>query len=178
MNTRITVPIVGLLAAATLAACLDTMPRASALSDAAGAPIFDGTIPPGYRDWKLISVAREEGELDDVRAILGNDIAVAAYREGRLPFPDGSIIARIAWSYEASAENNKTFGRHQSFVAGSPKNGLQFMVKDARKYAATGGWAFAHFDDGKPADAQQLISCFTCHKAIKDRDLVFTRYAP
>ena len=40
------------------------------------APVFVKEIPPGYRDWKLISVAREEGDLDDIRAILGNDIAI------------------------------------------------------------------------------------------------------
>ncbi|HEV7775988.1 MAG TPA: cytochrome P460 family protein, partial [Luteibacter sp.] len=49
---------------------------------------FGDTPPAGYRDWKLISVAHEEGELNDLRAILGNDIAVKAYREGTLPFPD------------------------------------------------------------------------------------------
>src|SRR5215510_7963523 len=66
---------------------------------ATGSPTFVTEIPPGYRDWKLISVAREEGELDDIRAVLGNDVAIKAYREGKLPFPDGAIIARIAWSY-------------------------------------------------------------------------------
>jgi hypothetical protein len=141
-------------------------------------PIFVTEIPPGYRDWKLISVAREEGELDDVRAILGNDIAVKAYREGKQPFPEGAIIARIAWSFDASEENNKTFGRAQSFVAGAPKNGVQFMVKNSKKYAATGGWGYAHFDDGKPAAASMLTSCYPCHQAIKSRDFIFTRYAP
>jgi len=107
--------------------------------------------PPGYRDWRLISVAREEGSLDDIRSILGNDIAVKAYREGTLPFPEGAIIARIAWSCDASEENNKTFGKAQSFAAGAPKNGVQFMVKDSKKYAETGGWGYAHFNGGKPA---------------------------
>lgn len=141
------------------------------------APIFVTAIPPGYRDWRLVSVAREEGELNDIRAVLGNDLAIKAYREGK-PFPEGAIIARIAWSYDASEENNKTFGRPQSFVAGSPKNGVQFMVKDSKKYSATGGWGYAHFDDGKPADVAVLKTCFPCHEAIKDRDYVFTRYAP
>ena len=150
--------------------------RAPASEDAA-APIFVDTIPPGYRDWKLVSVAREEGELDDIRAVLGNDVAIKAYREGK-PFPEGSIIARIAWSYDASEENNKTFGRPQSFVAGAPKNGVQFMVKDSKKYAATGGWGYGHFNDGKSADVAVLKSCFPCHALIKDRDYVFTRYAP
>ncbi len=86
----------------------------------------------------LISVAREEGSLNDIRAILGSDKAINAYREGKLPFPIGTIIARIAWSYDPSEENNKVFGRPQSFVAGHPKNGVQFMVKDSRKYASTG----------------------------------------
>ena len=135
-------------------------------------------ITKGYRDWRLVSVAREEGALDDIRAILGNDVAIAAYRQGNLPFPDGAIIARLAWSYEASEENNQVFGRRQSFVAGHPKNGVQLMIKDSRTYGSTGGWGFAHFDDGKPADDAVLATCFTCHAAVKSRDSVFTRYAP
>src|SRR5262245_24974581 len=149
--------------------------------DAAGA-ISEGKLPMGYRDWRLISVAREEGTLDDIRAILGNDVAIKAYREAREAkptFPDGTIIARIAWSYDASEENNKTFGKKQSFVAGRPKNGVQFMVKDSSKYASTGGWGYSQFDDGKPLrDATALKSCFECHAKIKDRDYVFTHYAP
>jgi cytochrome P460 len=147
--------------------------------EAAGepAPVFVTTIPAGYRDWRLVSVAREEGELDDIRAILGNDLAIKTYRAGKLPFPEGTIVARLAWSYDASEENNKAFGRAQSFVPGHPKNGVQFMVKDSKKYAATGGWGYAHFDDGKPAATAVLSACFPCHQAIKDRDYVFTRYA-
>ena len=86
----------------------------------------------------------------DLRAVLGNDTAIAAYREAKPTYPDGTIIARLAWSFDASEENNKTFRRRQSFVAGHPKNGVQFMVKDSTKYASTGGWNYAQFDDGKP----------------------------
>ena len=167
-----------LVAVVALAGVVAHMVPASGQADKEAAPIFVTKIPPGYRDWRLISVAREEGSLNDIRAILGNDVAIKAYREGKLPFPDGTIIARLAWSYNASEENNKIFGQPQSFVAGSPKNGVQFMVKDSRKYASTGGWGFAQFDDGKPADEAVLKTCFPCHQAIKARDLVFTRYAP
>jgi hypothetical protein len=141
-------------------------------------PVYVTEIPPGYRDWKLISVAHEAGKLNDIRAILGNDIAVNAYRAGALPFPEGSIIARVAWSYVPSDENNKIFGRNQSFVAGLPTNGVQFMVKDSKKYASTGGWGYAHFNDGKPATEAFMQSCFPCHQAIQSRDFVFARYAP
>lgn len=141
-------------------------------------PIFVTEIPAGYRDWKLVSVAREEGELKDIRAILGNDVAIKAYRDRKFPFPEGTIIARLAWSHDVSEENNQAFGRPQSFVAGAPKNGIQFMVKDSKKYAATGGWGYAHFDDGKPAGEALLKKCHPCHQAIKDRDFVFTRYSP
>ncbi len=151
--------------------------NATAHSDEDAAPVFVKTIPPGYRDWRLISVAREEGNLNDIRAILGNDIAINTYRDGKLPFPDGTIIARLAWSHDASEENNKVFGQTQSFVAGAPKNGVQFMVKDSKKYASTGGWGFAHFENGKSADDSVLKTCFPCHAAIKDRDFVFTRYS-
>ena len=65
-----------------------------------------------------------------------------------------------------------------SFVAGHQKNGVQFMVKDSKKYAATGGWGYAQFDDGKPADDSVMKACFPCHELIKARDYVFTRYAP
>ncbi len=167
-----------LVAVVTLAGVVAFTAPASRPADQEAAPIFVNKIPPGYRDWRLISVAREEGSLDDIRAVLGNDKAIKSYREGKLPFPDGTIIARLAWSYDPSDENNKVFGQPQSFVAGHPKNGVQFMVKDSRKYASTGGWGFAHFDDGKSADEAVLKTCFPCHQAVAARDLVFTRYAP
>jgi hypothetical protein len=153
------------------------MARASGEGNGEAVPIFGVQIPPGYRDWKLISVAHEEGNNNDLRAVLGNDVAIKAYREGRLPFPDGAIIARLAWSYVPSEENNKAFGRAQSFVAGAPIN-IQFMVKDSTKYAATGGWGFAQFKDGKPADEAPLRTCFPCHQPAKAEDLVFTHYSP
>src|SRR5919199_2815610 len=153
-----------LVAGVALAGVVAYMAPASGQADGEAAPIFGVTIPPGYRDWRLISVAHEAGNLNDLRAILGNDVAIQAYRDGQLPFPDGTIIARLAWSYDASEENNNVFGRPQSFVAGPPKNGVQFMVKDSKKYASTGGWKYAQFDDGKPlADAAKLQSCFECH---------------
>jgi hypothetical protein len=144
------------------------------------APLFVKKIPPGYRDWKVVTVAHEAGSLNDIRAVLGNDIAIKAYREGKLPFPEGAIVGRIAWSYLPSDENNKTFGSEQSFVAGSPTAAyLQFMVKDSKKYAATGGWGYSSFDkNGKPTDDAGMKSCFPCHQAIKDRDFVFARYTP
>jgi hypothetical protein len=95
--------------------------------------------------------ADEEGTLNDIRAILGNDVAIKASRGKRLPYPDGTIIARLAWNYAPLEESAKAFGHLQSYVAGPPKNGVQFMVKDSKKYAATGGWGFAQFEDDKPA---------------------------
>ena len=141
------------------------------------APIFVKEIPPGYRDWKVISVAHEEGNFNSLGAILGNDLAIKAYRQGDLPFPDGTIIAALHYSHTPSEENNKVFGRSQSFVPGAPTN-IQFMVKDSKKYATTGGWGFGHFANGKSADAAFMKTCFPCHDQVKARDLVFTRYAP
>jgi hypothetical protein len=174
-------PMVFLLAAfAMVAGTVATVAPPSGHEGEEAAPIFGIKIYPGYRDWKLISVAHEAGNLNDIRAILGNDIAIKAYREGKLPFPDGAVIARIAWAYVPSEENNKVFGREQSFVAGPPPVWyLQFMVKDSKKYAATGGWGYAQFDkDGKPADEAKHQTCFPCHVPVQARDYVFTRYAP
>ena len=169
-----------LVAVAAVAGVVASTARVSGQAGGEAAPIFGIKIYPGYRDWRLISVAHEEGNLNDLRAILGNDVAIKAYWEGRLPFPDGTIIARLAWSYVPSEENNKVFGRSQSFVPGPPPDWyLQFMVKDSKKYAATGGWGFAQFNkDGKPADEAMHKTCFPCHEPGKASDFVFTHYAP
>ena len=170
-----------LVAVATLAGVAVFSPTTSRNATAQEpAPIFVKTVPPGYRDWRVVTVAHEAGDLNDIRAVLGNDIAIKAYRESKLPFPDGAIIGRIAWSYVSSEENNKSFGREQSFVAGSPTQFyLQFMVKDSKKYAATGGWGYSSFNqDLKPTDEAAMQKCFPCHQAVKDRDFVFSRYTP
>jgi hypothetical protein len=170
---------ISILVIAAIAVCAMVLMifGATRADDEAAAPIFGIKIPPGYRDWPVVSVAHEEGNLNDLRAVLGNDVAIKAYREGKLPFPDGTIIARLAWNYVPSEENNKVFGRQQSFVAGPPTN-VQFMVKDSKKYAATGGWGFAQFKNGKVDDKADLKTCFPCHAPIKARDYVFTQYAP
>src|SRR5260370_14972574 len=106
----------------------------SASAQSAGL-VFVTKIPAGYRDWKLISVAHEEANLNSFGAVLGNDVAIQAYRDGTLPFPDGAIIAALHYRFVPSEENNKAFGQTQSFVAGDPTN-VQFMVKASKKYAS------------------------------------------
>ncbi|HSB44039.1 MAG TPA: cytochrome P460 family protein [Nitrospira sp.] len=166
------------VAFATLAGVVAFTASASRHAAREAAPVFVTKLLSGYRDWKLISVAHEEGNLNSFAAILGNDVAIEAYREGKLPFPDGAIIAALHWRFTQSEENNKAFGRSQSFVAGAPTN-VQFMVKDSKKYEATGGWGFGHFNsDEKTVDDAFMKTCFPCHQKMKERDLVFTRYAP
>jgi hypothetical protein len=172
---RLTILVLAIAIALTV---LASVPFALGRAGDEASPIFGVKIPSGYRNWRLISVAHEEGTLNDLRAILGNDVAIKAAREGRLPFADGTIIARVAWSYAPLAESGKAFGHLQSFVAGPPKNGVQFMIKDSKKYISTGGWGFAEFDDGKPADEAMQKTCFPCHEIVKARDFVFNRYAP
>ncbi|HEY4077945.1 MAG TPA: cytochrome P460 family protein [Rhizomicrobium sp.] len=142
-------------------------------------PVFGVTLPPDYRTWQMISVAHEAGSLNDIRVVLGNDIALRAYRNGTRPFPDGTIIARLAYKMVPSAQNNAAFGQEQSFVASDPTN-VQIDVKDSRKYAATGGWGFGQFENGKVNPSETLINtCYVCHNKLpKSEDLVFTHYSP
>src|SRR5258708_34412204 len=82
----LTVASLGVLASSTL-----VTPQKDAT------PIFLKEIPRGYRDWRFISLAREDADLKDIRAQLGNDIAIRAYRDGKLPFPDGVVIGAMNW---------------------------------------------------------------------------------
>jgi Cytochrome P460 len=182
------------VAAATVTAVAGVaayMGSASGQSNGDAAPIYGIRIPDGYRDWRVISVKRltgkqltgTGGELKQLRAELGNDIAIKAYREGKLPFPDGSIIAALHWKEVSSDADNKVLAEGfpgadlQSSFAGDAVN-VQFMVKDSKKYAASGGWGFADFANGKPSDLAVHEKCWPCHQPGKDRDYVFTRYAP
>jgi hypothetical protein len=148
--------------------------------------------PSGYRDWKLISVAILGTPFSDIRAKLGNDVAMKTFLEGKGPFPDGAMIARLAWKQVQSDVNNNAFradpsAEHltpaglekflaSSYAAGSPTN-VQFMIKDSKRYASTGGWGFFQFTSGKPDHVVQS-SCFACHAAGRSTDFVFTRYSP
>ena len=139
-------------------------------------PIYGVTIPAGYRQWELIAPSHE-AILDELRGILGNPVATKAYREGTLPFPDGTILAKIAWKHVPSVQDNGALGKFQAFVPGRATT-VQIMVKDSKKYAASGGWGFGRFIDGKPVDEAQHETCFPCHSAFaKQHDFVFTRYA-
>jgi len=162
--------------ASTVLAGVAAYLSAAGKADDESTPVYVDKIPAGYRDWRLISVAREEGNLNDVRAILGNDIAIKAYREKKLPFPEGTIIAALHWQHVSSEENNKALGHSQSFVAGPPTS-MQFMVKDSQKYASTAGWGFAQFTNGKPDSEALHKTCFSCHGPAKAHDFLFTHYA-
>jgi hypothetical protein len=155
-------------------------------AESSASPIYGITIPAGYRDWHLISVRQltgAEGKLKQLRAQLGNDLAITTFREGKLPFPDGAIIAALHWNEVSSDADNQVLANGfpgaglEAFFAGSAVN-VQFMVKDSKKYAASGGWGYADFTNGKPGDEALHKTCFPCHQPAKDRDYVFTHYAP
>ena len=149
-------------------------------------PIYGVTIPAGYRDWSVISVGHlvdTGGKVKQLRAQLGNDVAIKAFKEGKLPFPDGAIVAALHWTEMASDENDKILAIGfpgaglRSFVAGPVEN-IQFMVKNSKKYAASGGWGYADFTNGKPGNEALHQKCFACHLPAKGRDYIFTHYAP
>ena len=135
------------------------------------APIYGVTIPDGYRQWAFVAPAVESAPLNELRVVVGNKIATDAYRKGTLPFPDGTILVKLAWQQTPSSE----FAT--ATVPGAATT-VQVMVKNSKKYAATAGWGFGRFINGKPVDEAQHQTCFACHEArVKSRDFVFTRYA-
>jgi hypothetical protein len=140
--------------------------------DKAASPIYGVTVPDGYRSWELIAPALEDDPLNELRAVVGNSVAMDAYRAGKLPFPDGTVLVKLAWKRVRSPE-------FEPASIPGPATTVQVMVKDSRKYASTGGWGFGRFIDGKPVDLAQHETCFACHEArARGHDYVFTRYAP
>jgi hypothetical protein len=125
---------VALGSCAVVALCTLYVIRPTAQSNAS--PIYGVTIPAGYRDWELIAVNQlKTDKIDQLRAQLGNEIAINAFKEGKIPFPDGAIIAALHWNRVASEDNDKVlveaFPGAQSFVVDSAVN-VQFMVKDSK----------------------------------------------
>src|SRR6516164_1147561 len=110
MRLRPTLQILGALGVcATIAICGLYITKAPAQTakgaESSASPIYGITIPAGYRDWHLISVKRltgAGGKLKQLRAQLGNDLAIAAFREGKVPFPDGAMIAALHWNEDSS----------------------------------------------------------------------------
>ncbi|CAM0999614.1 Cytochrome C oxidase subunit III [Rhodanobacter sp. Root179] len=160
-----------IFAAAATSCTLAVAFATHATAEKPASPIYGVTIPDGYRQWQLIAPAQEAAPLNELRAVLGNAIAIQAYREGTLPFPDGAVLAKLAWKRVPSSEFEP------ASVPGAATT-VQFMVKDSKRYAATGGWGFGRFINGKPADETQHRTCYACHHSrVKNHDLVFTRYA-
>jgi len=91
---------------AVVALCTVYVTRPTAQSNAS--PTHGVKIPAGYRDWQLIAVNQlVTDNVDQLRAQLGNEIAIKALKKGKIPFPGSSIIAELHWNRVPSEDNNK-----------------------------------------------------------------------
>jgi len=139
----------------------------------------------GYERWSVIAISENQGL---IAAILGNPTIIQAYKEGipanGKPFPDGSKLAKIHW-YPKKAEAEPA----QPTVPGAQAN-ADFMVKDSKRFADSGGWGWASFEydnatdsftpgttANKPPQGHDAKCGLACHTIVKDRDYVFTQYA-
>jgi len=137
----------------------------------------------GYEGWQLVSSSMDGGLL---ATILANPVMIEAYRAGvpanGKPFPDGAKMAKIHWS----PKNLETFPA--ATVPGTLHD-IDFMVKDSKRFADSGGWGYAVFDydaasdtfkpgttAGTPPQGNDAKCGFACHTAAKTRDYVFTDY--
>ena len=137
----------------------------------------------GYEAWQAISISRNEKV---VAMILGNPAMIDAYRAGipanGKPVPDGAKMAKIHWVLKP----NDFF--KEATVPGRLVN-VDFMVKDSKRFADSGGWGYAVFDydtesdtfkpgtlAGTPPQGNDARCGFACHTTVKARDYVFTDY--
>ena len=157
-------PIHGVLGGAACAAAVWMLA-------AMASPLYGVAVPDGYRQWPLVAPVVKAVLLDKIRAVLGNPTATKAYHDRQLPFPDGTVLVKLVWKHVPSPE-------FESASIPGAATAVQVMLRDSKKYAATGGWGFGRFIDGTPVDEAQQRPCFACHEArAKGRDYVFTRYA-
>ena len=116
--------------------------------------------------------------------ILGNPVMIQAYQAGipanGQPVPDGARMAKIHWQPKQNAFFPDTTG------PGELAN-VDFMVKDSKRFADSGGWGYAVFDydaatgafkpgTRMPPQGNDAKCGFACHTAAKTRDYVFTEY--
>jgi Cytochrome P460 len=137
----------------------------------------------GYEAWQAISISRNEKV---VAVILGNPVMIDAYRAGNpgngKPVPDGAKMAKVHWI----PKQNQFFP--EATVPGNLLN-VDFMVKDSKRFADSGGWGYAVFDydaasdtfkpgtsAGTPPQGNDAKCGFACHTRVKTRDYVFTEY--
>jgi hypothetical protein len=130
----------------------------------------------GYEDWAVVSSARTDEVL---KVIVANPAMIKAYKAGvpgnGQPFPEGSKIAKLQWSFKKSAE--------APFVVDVPDAPTQaFLIeKDSRRFPQTGGWGYALFNHdvatGKMTADEAKADCgHTCHVAVKGKDYIFHPY--
>ena len=167
MNRKLLFPIICLpvvavtaLAGAGMAAAQNVDPAPNGI-----------TIPEGYKDWRVISISHRSDN-DTMRVIVGNDEAIAAARRGETnPWPDGAILGKIVW------KNTQHEAWPTATVPGDFR-AQEFMIKDAKRFAKTGGWGYARWlgAERKPygKDANFDQECYNCHLPRKDDDYVFT----
>ncbi len=138
----------------------------------------------GYETWQTISVSHNG---DALAVILGNPAMIAAFKEGvpgnGRPFPDGAKMAKIHW---VAKKNVSQPG--QPIQAGALHD-IDFMVKDGRRFADSGGWGYGAFEydpasesfrpaneSDAPPQANDAKCGAACHTAARQSDFVFTSY--
>jgi hypothetical protein len=137
----------------------------------------------GYEGWQVVSIS-QDGNL--IAAILANPVMIDAYLAGvpgnGKPFPDGAKMAKIHW-------NPKKMETFPAATVPGTQHDVDFMVKDSKRFADSGGWGWAVFEydaasdtfrPGTPADMPPQgndAKCgFACHTIAKTRDYVFHDY--
>ena len=138
----------------------------------------------GYEGWQTISVSHNG---DKLAVILGNPAMIEAYKAGfpekGKPFPDGAKMAKVHWIPEKSESEPG-----QPLVP-SVQHDVDFMVKDGKRFADSGGWGYAEFEydsrsgtfrpgtlADEPPQANDARCGFACHTVVKAQDYVFTKY--
>jgi cytochrome P460 len=130
----------------------------------------------GFEDWPAVAVSQAR---DLIEVIVANPVMIKAYRAGApgngKPFPDGSKMAKIHWTTKKSAE------APGPATVPDTLHDIDFMVRDSKRFAATGNWGYAQFDYDTASETFKPngtgAGCgYACHTIVKDKDYVFTAY--